>query len=196
MDSYELTKFAGAILFSILVLFAINFITDALVDPRAPERLAYPLPEAEEETAATAAETTESEAATPAAATDESEAATTESLAALLAAGDAGAGRKIAKKCAACHSVDEGGKNKVGPNLYGILGDQVARTDGFKYSDALGQFGGTWSYETLDGFLTKPKEFLRGTKMAFAGLKKPTDRANLILYLRSLGDADMALPAE
>lgn len=184
MDSYELTKFAGAILFSILALFAINFVMDALIHPRMPERLAYPLPEAEEEAPPPAAEATESEATAA------------ESLAALLAAGDADAGRKVAKKCAACHSVDDGGKNKIGPNLYGILGDQVARTDGFNYSDALSQFGGAWTYETMDGFLANPKEFVRGTKMAFAGLKKPTDRADLILYLRSLGDADMALPAE
>lgn len=92
-------------------------------------------------------------------------------------------GAKIFKKCATCHNVDKGGANKVGPNLYGIVGKKRAATSGFNYSEAMIKKGGAWSRNDLNLFLAKPKEYISGTKMGFAGLKKPQDRADVILYL-------------
>lgn len=117
-----------------------------------------------------------------------------ENIAALLAAADADAGAKISRKCAACHGFDEGGKNKVGPNLWDIVGRAIASGEGYKYSGALSGLGGEWTYENLDGFLAKPKDFAKGTKMSFAGLKKAEDRANLIAYMRGLSNSPKPLP--
>jgi len=112
----------------------------------------------------------------------------------LLASADAGKGEKVFKKCKACHSADEGGKNKVGPKLWDVVGRAKGSVDGFKYSDAITAKGGDWSFEDLDGFLANPKGYLKGTKMSFAGVKKPADRAALIVYLRSLSAAPKSLP--
>ena len=112
----------------------------------------------------------------------------------LLASANVDKGKKVAKKCIACHSFDKGGKNKVGPNLFNILGAERAKAAGFNYSGAIKKMGGTWSFADMDKFLTKPKTFMPGTKMTYNGLKKAGDRAALILYLRSFADAPMALP--
>ncbi len=113
---------------------------------------------------------------------------------AMLASADAGAGAKTFKKCKACHTTAKGGKNKVGPNLWDIVGKAKAGAAGFKFSGALKGLGGKWTYNDLDGFLADPKGFAKGTKMGFAGLKKPKDRARVILYLRSLSDQPKPLP--
>lgn len=116
------------------------------------------------------------------------------SIGELLAAGDADSGTSVAKKCAACHSFEQGGPNKIGPGLWGVVNRPVGGAADFAYSDVMAGHGGAWDYESLDAFLTNPKEWAPGTKMAFAGLKKPKDRANLILYLRSLADTPEPLP--
>lgn len=118
-----------------------------------------------------------------------------EPILALLASADIAAGEKLAKKCTACHSFDDGGPAKVGPNLYNIVNAAAARDGGFSYSTAMANMGGEWSYTNLNGFLHKPKKWLEGTKMNFAGLKKPSDRANLIAWLRSLSANPAALPS-
>ncbi len=105
-----------------------------------------------------------------------------------LAEGDAEAGEKVFKKCKACHAVGEGAKNKVGPVLNGIIGEPAAAVDGFKFSDAMKQAaadGLVWDEANLTAFLTKPKDFMKGTKMTFAGLKKEKDIANVIAYLKT-----------
>lgn len=103
-----------------------------------------------------------------------------------LASGDAKAGQAAARKCAACHTFDQGGANRVGPNLHDIVGTKMAGKEGFKYSDGLRAKAGTWSYEALDQFLTKPAAFVPGTKMAFAGVADAKERADIIAYLRSI----------
>ncbi len=123
----------------------------------------------------------------------------TPSLASLLANGDATAGEKLAKKCISCHSLTPDLKIKVGPPLYGIVGLPVAHTEDYKYSDNLKQLkeeGKVWDFENLDIFIKKPKDFAPKTKMTFPGIKSDEDRANLILYLRSLSDNPVPLPAE
>ncbi len=123
------------------------------------------------------------------------EAAAPRSLPERLAAADPELGRKVAKKCAGCHGFEKGGPDKVGPNLWGVVGRPVAAAEGFAYSEALRALGGTWTFERLDAFLADPKGFAPGTKMAFAGLRKPEDRANLLAWMAQQADAPVPLPA-
>lgn len=123
-----------------------------------------------------------------------SEAPASNDLAALMASTDIDAGKKMFKKCKACHTIDKGGKNKVGPNLWGIVGRAQASVDGFKYSSAISQLSGTWTYEHLDTFLTSPGKYVAGNKMMFKGLGNADDRAALLLYLREQSDSPIALP--
>ena len=119
-----------------------------------------------------------------------------EPILALLSSADVQAGMKLAKKCTACHEFNVDGKNKTGPMLWNIVDASKGMKDGFKYSEALVGMGGQWDYESLNAFLYKPKAYIKGTKMNFAGLKKPTDRANMIAYLRSLAETPVDLPSE
>jgi len=117
-----------------------------------------------------------------------------EPILALLASADVAAGEKLAKKCTACHVFEAGGAAKVGPAIWGIVNKAKASADGYSYSSALAGFGGAWDYQSLNAFLAKPKAYISGTKMNFAGFKKPEDRANMIAWLRTKADSEAALP--
>jgi len=113
----------------------------------------------------------------------------------LLASADVAAGEKVFAKCAACHTANQGGANGIGPNLYATVGEAIGQgKGGFAFSDALKSKGGNWTFENLDHWLTSPREFAPGTKMTFAGLGNPVDRANLIAWLNTQG-SNLPLPA-
>ncbi len=177
MDLYELNKIAGAILAAALMVMFINEIGNLLVKPSVPEKSLFASMVGADDT-----KTAEKEEVPP--------------LATLLQAADADKGAKVAKKCVSCHTFEKGGKNKVGPNLYNVLGRDIAAADGFGFSGALTGLEGNWTYEAMDAFLTNPKKFAKGTKMTFGGLKKPVDRADLIAYMRGFADSPPELPKE
>lgn len=175
----EFNKIFAALLTAGLVAMMSSFISRKVIHPHVPEHTAYQVAGVEAAVAAGAA-------AAPAG---------PEPILAMLAGADVARGEAVAKACAACHSFDKGGPNKVGPNLYNIVNNKTAHADGFAYSTALAGKNGTWDYAALNHFLYKPKDYVPGTKMSYAGLKKPEDRAALIAWLRTLADAPAALPS-
>ena len=179
MSPFELNKIFGAILFAGLVAM-ISWIIPANIYhvDRAHGSTAYALPVAEE--------AKQTNGMAEAGAVEEMVASI--SIDQLLAVADATKGKKIFKKCGACHTTDQGGKNKVGPNLWNIVGRSVAAIEGFKYSNAMASRGGSWSIATLNEFLSNPKESVPGTKMSFSGVKKDRDRANVLLFLQGLSE--------
>ena len=184
MNTYELNKIAGAILATALFIMGMQELSGIVYKGHKPDTLAYSVEVEEDQGGGT--ET----------ATDEPE---TISMAAMLAGADVDKGAKVMKKCGQCHTWDKGGAKKIGPNLYGILGRQLASVEGFNYSDALKAKAteiGTWSYEAFDAFIASPKKFAKGTKMVFPGVKKVSQRANLIMFMRDQSDAPMDLPSE
>jgi cytochrome c len=181
MDSFELNKIAGALLATVFVLMSVRLASDAIFHTEVPEKPGFVIE---------AAEATGGEAASG------GEVAAVEPIAPLLASADAAAGEAVFKKCAACHTIDNGGANKVGPNLYGIIGRGMGTHAGFNYSAGLKEFGAgkSWDYEALAQFVTKPKAYIKGTSMGFAGLSKPEERANVIAYLRNQAATPAPLP--
>ena len=115
-------------------------------------------------------------------------------ISALLALGDVSHGEKVFKKCSACHLVNKGGENKIGPALYGVIGRKVASKQDYKYSKAMAAYDKDWTFEEMNGYLKKPQSYIKGTKMAFAGLRKEKDRASVILYLNKYSDNPLPLP--
>ena len=115
-------------------------------------------------------------------------------ITALMAMGDIASGQKIFKKCAACHSINKGGKNNIGPALYNVVGRKVGEISDYKYSKALSAYDKEWTFEELNGFLIKPSKWIKGTKMAYAGLRKEKDRASVIKYLNQNSDNPVPLP--
>jgi len=112
-----------------------------------------------------------------------------------MAKADAAKGEQVFKKCTACHNADQGGANALGPNLWGVLGEPIGKGHGFAFSPALAEKGGTWTFDTLSEWLASPKKFAPGTKMTFAGLSNPQDRADVIAFLNAHGNSPQPLPA-
>ncbi|MGF1619808.1 MAG: c-type cytochrome [Rhodomicrobiaceae bacterium] len=179
MDKWFVNMVAGAVLSALLVLFGAGVLVDEIY-PTGGQPEAPPPP----------SETADAEGGAPA------EAAPQVSLASLLGQATVEAGETQARKCVACHTFDEGGANKIGPNLHGILGRQVATVEGFAYSPALTEYGGNWDYEKMDCFLLDPKGCVPGNKMSFAGVKRDTERADVIAYLRSISPDAPPLPED
>lgn len=171
MDN-ELNKAFAGLLVAGIVAMTCGFIGKGLVSPHALEQPAYAV-----DTSALAAASSAGGA---------EEAAGPEDISALLASADVAQGEKLSKACAACHTFDKGGANKVGPNLFGIVGASKAHLADFAYSDAMKASGGSWSEDSLNHFLWKPKAYVAGTKMNYVGLKKPEDRAAMIKWLSTL----------
>jgi cytochrome c len=178
MDTFELNKFAGAILGVLLFAMSVHLLSGVIFSPKKPAIPGYDLPAPQEEAAAGAAPQ-----------------AAAEPLPVLLAKADVGKGQASFKKCAACHTAEQGGPNKVGPNLYGVVGAPKARIAGFNYSAALKAKGGDWSYDELNAFITNPKAHIPGTIMAFAGIQQAGERADLLSYLRTLNATPPPLPS-
>lgn len=176
MNNFEFNKIAGAVLTSLLLIVVVHMIGNTIFDPEPLGEPAFVIQLPNEETAGL----TIQEEVPP--------------IDVLLISANIEAGRKIARKCMSCHTFDQGGKNKVGPNLWNILGAEKAQVGGFSYSSAMSEVSGVWSYTALDTFLANPRATIKGTKMTFIGLKKPHDRANLIGYLRILSDSPLTLP--
>ena len=182
MDSFELNKIIGAILGAVFIVFTVSILSDSIFEQHAPEKPGFIIEAAE----AKGGDGGDSKPEGPA------------PIGPLLASADVAKGQSVFKKCAACHTVDNGGANKVGPNLWDIISRPVASHGGFSYSGAMKEYaqGGSvaWDYENMSQFLLAPKKFMKGTAMGFAGLKKEGDRADIIAYLRSLSDNPAPLP--
>jgi cytochrome c len=174
----ETNKIAGAVFASLLFVVGVNVIAGGLFAPHKPAVPGYDLPAPEEAAAGGAAP-----------------AAPAEPLPVLLAKADLAKGQAQARKCASCHTFESGGANKVGPNLYDIVGRAVAAHAGFNYSAGMKAHGGDWTYEALDAFIHNPRQATPGTIMAFAGIATAQDRADLLAYLRTLSGNPVAFPA-
>lgn len=190
MDFFEINKYVGSLLAVLLAILVIGYIGDFLVPYSAAPA---PMAPAKSPMASAKSDEPSDMAKAPADAEKPAEESGTSAIA-MLGDADADAGKKVAKKCTACHSFDNGGRNKVGPNLWDIVGAGQGKKAGYGYSSALAGAGGEWSYEALDAFLADPRGAVKGTKMSFGGIKKAKQRADLIAYMRSLSDSPKPLP--
>ena len=180
MDSFEINKIVAAILMVALLIIGIGKLSNVIFHVEKPKKPGYAV---NVEKAVVVNTTSTSE--------------TLEEkidISALMALGDVAAGEKVFKKCAACHSIVKGGANKIGPALYNVVGRKVGGVSDYKYSKALMEYDKNWTFEELNGFLLKPTKWIKGTKMAYAGLRKESDRASVIKYLNNNSDNPLPLP--
>ena len=176
MNSFEIQKIVSAILITILVVFGIGKISDFFFNKDPELVVAYKVDP-------------------PEGMSDKKEMGSSElDLKAMFALADLAHGEKVFKKCAACHSIVKGGKNAIGPALYNVVGRKVGAIEDYKYSKALAAYDKNWTFEELNGFLIKPAKWIKGTKMAYAGLRKEKDRASVIKYLNENSDSPLPLP--
>jgi cytochrome c len=178
MDSFELNKIIGAILATCLVVLVTNFTAHAIFAPKIPQKPGFEI--------AAKAEGGAKEAAAAA--------APSEPIEKLLQTASVEKGEAAAKKCAACHTFEKNGPNRVGPNLYNIVNRERGSVSGFNYSAAIKAKAGTWTYDDLNKFIANPKGFIAGTAMGFAGIQKDSERADVIDYLHTLADNPLPLP--
>ena len=172
-----MNKIIVSIVFAVILVIGINKVTDVIFYVEKPEKSAYQI-ENVSNVASTASAKTSSEAG---------------NIMAIFASTSAAEGAKVFKKCAACHSIAEGGKNKIGPALWGVLGRQAGSLPDYKYSKAMAAHGEKWSFEEMNGFLIKPKDWIKGTKMSYAGLKSEKERAAVILYMNENTNSPLPL---
>ena len=179
MDSFEINKIVAAVLMVALLIIGIGKLSNIIFHVEKPKTPGYAI---EVEQVTTVSSTTKK-------AVEEKV-----DIAALMAMGDITLGEKVFKKCAACHSIVKGGKNNIGPALYNVVGRKTGAVADYKYSKALASFDKEWTLEELNGYLIKPAKWVKGTKMAFAGLRKEKDRASVIKYLNQNSDNPAPLP--
>ena len=179
MDSFEINKIIAAVLLVALLVIGIGKVSNLLFYVEKPKTPGYAV---------------EVEQASGSSITTTEVVEKVVDIAALMALGDVASGEKIFKKCAACHSINKGGKHKIGPALYNVVGRKVGGVEDYKYSKALIAYEKEWTFEELNGFLIKPAKHIKGTKMAYAGLRKEADRASVIKYLNANSDSPLPLP--
>ena len=175
MNSFEINKIITAILVTILVVLGIGKISDIIFDKKDENIVAYKVEAPEGLATQVSTETTVD-------------------ISALLALGDVAHGENVFKKCKACHSIKQGGRNNIGPKLWNVMFRPVGAVTDYKYSKALITYGKEWSWEEMNGFLIKPAKWIKGNKMGFAGLKSEKDRASVILYLNQNSENPKELP--
>ena len=180
MDSFEINKIIAAVLMVALLVIGIGKLSSLIFYVEKPETPGY--------TVEVAQVNNNSTSETSKIVEDKID------ISALLAMGDVAIGEKVFKKCAACHSIIKGGKNNIGPALYNVVGRKVGVVEDYKYSKALASYDKEWTFEELNGYLIKPAKWIKGTKMAFAGLRKESDRASVIKYLNQNSDSPIPLP--
>ena len=179
MDSFEINKIIAAVLMVALLVIGIGKLSSVIFHVEKPKTPGYAV-ETDQVVSSTASTSEVTEVKVD--------------MGALMALGDVASGEKIFKKCAACHSIVKGGKNKIGPALYNVVGRKVGGVDDYKYSKSLASYDKSWTLEELNGFLLKPAKWIKGTKMAYAGLRKENDRASVIKYLNENSDNPKPLP--
>jgi cytochrome c len=179
MDSFEINKIVAAVLMVALLVIGIGKLSNVIFHVEKPKTPGYAV---------------EVEQATKVSSSTEKVVEEKVDIAALMAMGDISLGEKVFKKCAACHSIVKGGKNNIGPALYNVVGRKTGTVTDYKYSKALASFDKEWTLEELNGYLIKPAKWIKGTKMAFAGLRKEKDRASVIKYLNQNSDSPIPLP--
>ena len=182
MDSFELNKIIAAVLLTVLIIIGIGKFTDVLFHVEKPKESAYKIEGLEIASASTASSGSEVKVVE------------TVDIKALLAMGDLVHGEKVFKKCSACHIIASGGKNMIGPNLWSVIGRTAGSVSDYKYSKAMIAYGKEWTFEEMNSYLIKPQAYVKGTKMAFAGLRKEKDRASVILFMNSKSSSPKPLP--
>ena len=178
MDSFELNKIIAAVLMVALLVIGIGKLSDVIFHVEKPKIPGYSVDIEQTQKVSTTEKASEEKI----------------DITALMALGDISHGEKVFKKCAACHSIVKGGKNAIGPALYNVVGRKIGVIEDYKYSKALAAYGKEWTFEELNGFLIKPAKWIKGTKMAYAGLRKEKDRASVIKYLNENSDSPIPLP--
>ena len=181
MDSFEINKIIAAILLTALIIIGIGKFADVIFHVKKPQESAYKVEGLE-----VAADKTSS--------SSEDKVEEKININELLALGDLVHGEKVFKKCSACHMIVSDGKNMIGPNLWGVIGRTAGSVSDYKYSKAMVAYGKEWTFEEMNAYLIKPQAYIKGTKMAFAGLRKEKDRASVILYLNQNSDNPLPLP--